>query len=144
MPVVVEMGLVRLTSRFEQDRRFLREGDAKRVRTGGDRHADLQMPVQRVLRRLVVEVVLFLERWRLHGERLHARSIEQQLYFLGLAQALDMFVTVASQSNGDLVLAVNRECVTNKRAAACAQREAFDVLLLRQIRLDSDGGPADR
>ena len=127
MPVVVEMRLVRLTSRFEQDRWFLRKGDAERVRTSADRHADLQMRVQGVLGRLVVEVVLFLERGRLHGERLHARAIEEQLYFLGLAQPLDMLVPIPRQSNGDLVLAVNRERVTNQRTAACAEREAFDM-----------------
>ncbi len=74
---------------------------------------------------------------RLHREQLHPLAIEQQLELVRLAQAFDVLVAVARQANLDLVLAVQREGVVDQRAAARAERQAVEVLLLREVRPES-------
>ena len=64
----------------------------------------------------------------------HALAVEQHLQLVRLAQALDVLVAVARQADLDLVLAVLREGVADQRAAARAERQPLDVLLLRDVR----------
>ena len=68
------------------------------------------------------------------GERLHPLAVQQQFQLVRLAQAFDVLVAVARQPDLDLVLAVLREGVADQRAAARAERQPFDVLLLREVR----------
>ena len=61
-----------------------------------------------------------------------------------LAQAFDVLVAIARQPNLDLVLAVQREGVVDDGAAARADRQALDVLFLRQVRRNPDRVAARR
>ena len=63
---------------------------------------------------------------------------------MSLVQPLDMLVAIPRQTNLYVVLAVTRERVVNQRAAASADGQAFEVLLLREIGRDSDGVAAGR
>ena len=51
VPVVIEVRLVGLPRRLEEQRRFFRERDAEGVRPGADGHAHLQVAVERLVRR---------------------------------------------------------------------------------------------
>ena len=48
-------------------------------------------------------------------------------------QPFDVFVAVARQPDRDLVIAVDRELVTDECAAARAERKPVEMFLLRQI-----------
>ena len=74
----------------------------------------------------------------------HPLAVEQHLQLVRLAQALDVLVAVARQPDLDLVLAVLREGVRDERAAARAERQPLDVLLLREVRPDADRVAAGR
>ena len=80
----------------------------------------------------------------LHREELQPLLVQQELELVRLVQPLDMLVAVARQTNLNVVLAVSRERVVNQRAAARAEGQAFEVLLLREIGRDSDGVAAGR
>ena len=75
---------------------------------------------------------------------LHALAVEQHLQLVRLAQALDVLVAVARQPDLDVVLAVLRERVADQRAAARAERQPVDVLLLREVRPDAERVAAGR
>ena len=77
MPVEIEMRLVRLTGGFDQRGRIFQEGHAERMRAGLHRNADGEVPVDVVVRRLIVLGKTFLPLGRCHGEQLHALAIEQ-------------------------------------------------------------------
>ena len=74
-------------------------------------------------------------RRRLHGERAaRARRSSSSSSSCGSRQPFDVLVAVARQPDLDLVLAVQRERVADQRAAARAERQPVDVLLLREVR----------
>ena len=143
MPVVIEVGLVRLTSGFEQQRRFRLERHADGVRTGGHGHADLEMAVQVVLGGSIVLRHVRL-RCGVHREDAHLFAIQKQIELMRFGEALDVLVAIARQANRDLVLTVDRERMRNQRATACPDRKALEVLLLRQVRSKTDGRAARR
>ena len=62
----------------------------------------------------------------------------------GSRQALDVLVAVARQPDLDLVFAVQRKRVRNDGAAARAERQPVEVLLLRQVRRKHDRVAAGR
>ena len=76
---------------------------------------------------------------RFHREELQALAIEQQLEIVRLAQSLDVLVAIARQPNLDLVLAILWKGVMDQRTASGPDRQAVDVLFLRDV-----GGHADR
>ena len=49
------------------------------------------------------------------------------------AQSLDVFVAVAGQAHANLILAITRKCVRQQHPATRAHRQAFDMLLLREV-----------
>ena len=147
MPVHVEVRLVRLTLGFRQRRCLPRERDAKLVRSGLHRNPDLQILVDRFIR--VVGAALVPVRF--DGEQLQAIAIQRDLQLVRFAEPFDVFVAVSRQANLDLVRAVERERVADERAAARAERQAVDVVLLGQVRRQHDDvagrrwrGAADR
>ena len=144
MPVVVEVRLVRLPRRLGKQRRALRERDADQVRAGGHRRAQLQVRVEIVVRRLVVQRLVLAVRRRLHREEREPLAVEQQLHVLGAAQPLDVLVAVAREADGHLVHAVDREGVRHQRAAPRADRQPFEVLLLGQVGTHADRRAAGR
>ena len=70
-----------------------------------------------------------------------------------IEEALDVLVAVAGQPDLDFVLAILRKRVVDERAAPCPDRQALDVLFLRDDRsptvtlskpkLDSSTGSID-
>jgi len=90
-----------------------------------------------------VRVVLPAGR-RLDRERLNVLAVDQHLEVVRLVQALDHLVAVTGEANLDVVVAVARERVADQRAPARAQRQAFDVLLLRNVGLDANRVAARR
>src|SRR4030095_3840979 len=86
---------------------------------------------------LVDQFVVFVVPWG-DGERLHALPVQQQLDLVLFVQTFDFFVSIASQSNLDLVLGVLRKRVRDQRTTSRSQRQTFDVLFLSQI--GSPGG----
>ena len=89
-------------------------------------------------------MVLRSRRRRFHGEQPHALAIEQHLQLVRLAQTFDVFVAVPRQPNLDLVFAVLREGVADHGAAARAERQPVDVLLLREVRRKAERVAAGR
>src|ERR1041385_8932093 len=71
---------------------------------------------------------------RRHREELRASAVQQDFKLVRLAQSLDVFVTVARETNLDFIFAVPWECVWNQRTATRAQRKPLDVFLLRDVR----------
>ena len=129
MPVGVEVRLIRLARRFEEQRRLLQEGDADGVRARLDRHADLE-----VLHRLSAWLTGSpAGRCGCTVNDLHALPIEQQFDLVRLAQALDLLVAIARQADLDLVFPIPRERVVDDGAAARAEGKSLDVLLLREV-----------
>ena len=126
MPVHVEVRLVRLALRLQRARGLLQKRHAELVRPGRHRQAHLQMPID------LLEILS--PRRRRDGERLHPLAVEQHLQLVRFVQPFDLLVAIARQADLDLVLAILREGVGNQRTAARAQRQPFDVLLLRQVR----------
>ena len=142
--VVVEVRLVGLTRRLLEQRRELRERDPQRVPSGGHRHPDLQVRVHVVVGGLIDQRHVLAVRRPLHREQLHALAVEQQLHLMRIAQPFDVLVAVARQAHRHFVVAVDGERVLDEDAAARADRQTGDVLLLRQVRTKADRGPARR
>ena len=82
--------------------------------------------------------------WRLDGEDLHSLAVQQQLHLVGFAEAFDVLVAVARESNLDLVLAVQREGVRDDGAAARAEGQSLEVLFLGEVSRKPDGVAAWR
>ena len=138
MPIGIEVGLVRLPRGFEQRRRIFQKRHAERVRTGSHRHAHLEMLVDVVVVGLIVLGESGLSLRRFHREQLHAFAVHQELQIVRLVQPLDVLVAVSRQPNVDLVLAVERKGVMNQRAAARPDRQAFEMVLLCEVRRNSN------
>ena len=126
----IEVRLVRLARGFEQQRRLLR-GTSRRRACGPARH---RRPAPSGADRASCAWSPASPLRRFHREHLHALAVEQQLDLVRLAQPFDVLVAVARQADLDLVLAVLRERVVDDRAAARADGQAVDVLLLREVR----------
>src|SRR6185436_3083839 len=60
-------------------------------------------------------------------------TIESDFKRIRMFQSADLFDGVGPQLWPDLVLRIDREVVPNGHASARAQRQAFDVIPLRQI-----------
>src|SRR5262245_29280533 len=138
MPVDIEVSLVGLARSFKERRRLFQKCHADGVRSGLHRNADLEELVEGVVAWLILFRVFTIALGRLHREQLHPLPVEQQLHFVGLAQALDVLVAVPRQPNLDLVLGVKRERIRDQRSAARAYRKPIYVLLLGEVRLYSD------
>ena len=67
-------------------------------------------------------------------EQLQAHAVEQDLHLVRLVQPLDVFVSVPRQLDLNLVFAIEREEMFERGAAARPERQAVDVILLRQVR----------
>ena len=117
------------------------EGRALGLKHGGgilrERHADVLRTGLHAEAKLEVLVdglgVLVGAGWLDRGGR-DALAVEQDLDVVRTAEALDLLVAVALEAHGDLVVAVLRKQVGNQDAAAGAEGQALDVLLLRDIR----------
>ena len=81
---------------------------------------------------------------RRHREQFQALPVRQQLQLVRLVEALDFFVPVPRQSDLDVVLAVAREGISKQGAATRPQRKSLHMLLLREVRPNSDGITARR
>src|SRR5688572_19265773 len=123
MPVHVEVRLVGLPFRFEQQRRFFWKRGADHVRTSLHGNANAQVFVdQRVI----------LPLWRRRdGKQAETLAVEHDLDFLWFAKALNMLVAVAGEAYGELVLSVYRKRVWDCQSSARAERHMFEVFLLR-------------
>ena len=131
MPVHVEVRLLRLPLGFLERERLSRERDADLVRPGrapGAAPSGPCPPLRRRSRRPI---------WFRLGFTVNSctrRAVERQLDLLRLGQPFDVLVAVARQPDLDLVGAVEREGVADHRAAARAERQPVEVILLRQVR----------
>ena len=144
MPVVVEVRLVRLARRLEQQRRFFRERHANRVRSRGYRDPDFQVTVERRMRRGIGRRLSRPERGRRNGEQLQPLIVEQQLDLVRLEQPFDVFIPIARKPNRDVVFAVDGERVRHHGAAARADGKPVEMRLLRQVRPQADCRAARR
>ena len=133
------MRLVGLAGRLQQHPGARREGDADVVRPRRHRHADDQVIVDIVLRRLVVQRHVVHQLRRRDGERLDPFPVDQKLQIVRLAQALDVLVAVARQPDRELVDPVGREVPGREQAAARTDRQTLDMLLLSQIGIRAEG-----
>ena len=109
------------------------------MRSRGDRHPHDEVIVDIVLGRLVVQRHVAHQVRRRHGERLDPLAVDQELQVVRLAQALDVLVAVTRQPDREFVDAVRREVPGRDQAAARADRQALDVLLLGQIGIRPEG-----
>ena len=75
---------------------------------------------------------------------LEARTVEEQLDLVRLAQAFDVLVAIPREADLEFVLTVLRECVVEDRAATSSNRKPGDVALLREIGRHPDGFSAGR
>ena len=95
-------------------------------------------------------------RQRRQLEQLEPRAVHHQLDLVRLGQSFDPVVAIAGEPNLELVLAVLREHVAERGAAARAERQRFiDLIVLRQVERQhhalrtrraqrrADGEPAD-
>ena len=130
MAIDVEMGLVRLPIGFEHRPRLLEERDPDLVRARFDRQANLQVLVD-------ARVIADMAR-RHHLEESNALAVQQQLHLVGHAQALDLLVSVAGQTNPDFVLGIQWERVLEDHPAAGADRESVNMPFLGDVRLPLD------
>ena len=70
---------------------------------------------------------------RRHREHLEPLAVEGDFDLVRLAQPFDVLVAVPHQADLDFVLAVARKGVADDGAAARAERQAVDVLFLREV-----------
>ena len=131
MTVHVEVNRIGLALCFEEDAWLLGEGDADLVGTSFDGHADGEEFVYRLM--------IATGGRRLDSEDAEAFSVEDDLDFVGAAEAFDMFVAVAGEADLELVFSVNGEGVREEGATASAERELVQVLFLREVGAKSDG-----
>ena len=129
VPIHVEEGLVWLPLRLHQSGRLPRESDAQDVRSSGDHNADLQMSIGELVR-IVRAHPSPLRRDR---ELLHASPIQRELDLVCFRQTFHVLVAVALQPDLDVVLAVARKRIVDARAAAGAERQALEMLLLCEV-----------
>ena len=126
MPVVVEVRLVGLALGFEQQRRLLQK-----------RHAELRADRPAPARGSSGARPPALDPCsRCGGFTVNSctRSpSSSSSSSCGSRQALDVLVAVARQPDLNLVLAVQRKRCTEQRAAARADRQTLEVLLLREV-----------
>ena len=78
-------------------------------------------------------------RRRLDGEQLDALAVEHQFDFVRLGEAFDVLVAVAREADLDFVLGVEREGVAERAAAARAEGQLVEVLLLREVGRKAEG-----
>ncbi len=125
MTALVEAGQLRLPCGFQKGRGVLDESDANLVRTCAHGHSHLQIFVQR---RIVAGGLQ-------DGEGFHRLAVDEnnQLVWAGVPQSTNVAVQVARKPHLDFVLAVLDERVRDRHAAACAEREARNMSLLRPI-----------
>ena len=135
MPVHVVIHRNRLPRVFRERGALLEERRYHRVRAGGNVHPGVQMLVGDLI---VVQAVLRRPH-RLHGEQLDARSVEQDVQLVFFDESFHVLVAVPRQPNLDLVLAVDRECVVDRGAAARAEGQLFEVVFLRALDRKSNG-----
>src|SRR5262249_50903841 len=76
---------------------------------------------------------------RLHGENLDSLAIEHELDLMGLVETFDVLIAVALKAELELVLGVEGEVVVDDGAAARAEGELVEVLLLREVGRKVDG-----
>ena len=134
MPIHVEVREARLALRLLEREGLAREGHGDVVRTCADADAKLEVLVHglvRVVRAGLVPIGL-------HGERLSDASVDTELDLLRLGESFDVLVAIASQTYLKLVDRVLRERVSEDRAAASAERQPLEVILLREVRGQHD------
>ncbi len=79
-------------------------------------------------------------RFRINAERLHALAIQRDFEQLILRVVAEQQIDGGlEQLHLDDVLAIQRKIVMDQDAAARAQRQAFDVLVLREVGADAIG-----
>ena len=77
--------------------------------------------------------MVFAGAGRPHGYEAHALTVEHHLDVVAAADPLDVFVAVALQTNGDVIVGVLGEGVLHDHAAVRAEGLIFELLLLGQI-----------
>ena len=125
MPVIVEARDERLALGLDEIGWIFRKGDDEVVRPGFDGHAKLQVRVD--------PLGVFVGAGRLDRFQCDALAVDQHLDLVRFLEALDLLVTVAREPHLDFVVPILRENVGKRRAATRADRQALDVLLLRDI-----------
>src|SRR5215468_2349350 len=76
---------------------------------------------------------------RLHGENLDSLAIEHELDLMGFVETFHVLIAVALEAELKLVFGVKGEVVVNDGAAARAEGEFVEVLLLREVGRKVDG-----
>ena len=111
------------------------------MRTGRHRDAQDHAGVGRC-----VALRIFLPAQLPRGDREHlqARAVEGELHFLRLAQSFEVLVAIARQVNLELVFGIERERVTERRAAARAVGKVLEMIVLREVGRQDDGERAGR
>ena len=77
--------------------------------------------------------------WRGDSQDRLGIPIEKDFDLVRSMKTLDVLVSVTSQEDADIVIAIPREQVGNQRTTSSAQRKAFDMVLLRDVGTNPNG-----
>ena len=108
------------------------------MRPGRDEDACVQVSVQVFVREVRGAGQHNLVLRRHQREHLNPRTIERKLDLVRLGQPFDVLVPVTHQASLNLVLAVERECVVDRRATSSAKRQPVDVVRLGPVSRHDD------
>lgn len=87
----------------------------------------------------VDEVVILTGGGRFDGEGFDGGAIDQEGYFVGAGDAFDVFVAIAGEADLELVFGVDGEGVSDDFAAAGAEGETVEGILLGEVGREIEG-----
>ncbi len=119
--------------------RPLEERDRDRVRAGLERHAERRALLDVVARlRHVLEIGLEVLVAADPGQ-MHALAVDRELELMRVFQAAHDAQIGAEQADAERVLAVERQRHVRENPAGRADRQSFDVRVLRRVLTDAEG-----
>ena len=114
------------------------ERDADVPRAGLDVDTFSESSVQRIFRNPKIRIGELVVVFSAHRRQKHADAVDRDLELMWPLEPWHVTDDVLQEADAEVVVGIQWEVVTNEQASSCAERQAFNVILLESDRAARD------